>query len=508
MDLTSLPAWQTLARRRAAMHGWSLGAAFAAQPDRATAWRVTAAGLTVDYSRQLADISIRDALLALATARDLPQWRARLFAGEIVNDSEGRSAQHAALRSSRASAQAPFAQQRTAFLDFAEQLRAGAMRGSAGASIDTVICLGIGGSDLGPRLVIDALRDRQAGAPRVQLVANLDPQELDGALATADPARTLVVAISKSFSTLETLENLRAARAWLRQGGVDDEPAHLAAVTANPEAASGVGIDHRRVFTFDASIGGRYSLWSACGLPAAIALGRDAFDALLAGAAEMDAHFLDAPLASNAPVLLALFGLWQSGFCGAGSRAVFPYANRLRLLPAYLQQLEMESLGKSVDRAGMSLAYSTGIVVWGDVGTVAQHSVFQFLHQGTQVVPVEFIVDDAMREGTRRERLLYANALAQADALAFGDAAVAGAKEADNRPAHARVRGNRPSTIIHLPRIDARSLGALLALCEHRVFVQSVLWGINAFDQWGVELGKRLLAQRLAQDPTFQEGTT
>ena len=511
MNLTTLPAWQALVRRRTALQGFSLGAAFAEQPQRAAEWRVTAAGLTVDYSRQLADAATRDSLVALAEARELPQWRARLFAGDSVNDSEARGAQHAALRSARAApgAVSAFAAQRARFLDFAERLRAGAVAGSAGQPLDTVVCLGIGGSDLGPRLVIDALHEAGARGPRVHLVANLDPRELEAALAVSRPSRTLVVAISKSFGTLETLENLRAAREWLQQGGVADDAAHLAAVTANPEEASKLGIAADRVFAFDGSIGGRFSLWSACGLPAAIALGRNAFEALLAGAAEMDAHFLDAPLARNAPVLLGLFGLWQTNFWHAASRAVFPYANRLRLLPAYLQQLEMESLGKSVDRAGISLAYSTGGVVWGDVGSVAQHSVFQFLHQGTQTVPVEFIVDEEMRTGTRRARLLHANALAQADALAFGDAATGDAKP---KPAHARVHGNRPSTVIHLPRFDARSIGALLALCEHRVFVQSVLWGINAFDQWGVELGKRLLAQRLAHSPllaaTSEEGNT
>jgi glucose-6-phosphate isomerase len=507
MSLTALPAWQALVDRRAALSDFRLTQAFGQDPRRADAYRVEAAGLTIDYSRQFLDEAALDGLLALAEASEFAAWRSRLFSGAIVNDSEGRAALHPALRgaSGDATVRTQFAAEQARFLEFAEQLRSGRVTGSSGAAIDTVVCLGIGGSDLGPRLALDALRETTASSPvTLHLVANLDPLDLATALAHATPQRTLIVAISKSFGTLETLENLRAALDWLRSGGVADPSRHLAAVTARVDAARHAGVPAERIFPFDAAIGGRYSLWSACGLPIAVGAGRDKFEELLAGAAAMDAHFIQAPPRANAPLLLGLLSVWQTNFWGAASRAVFPYASRLRLLAAYLQQLEMESLGKSVDRTGMPLAYSTGNVVWGDVGSVAQHSVFQFLHQGTQAVPVEFIVDDSMRGGTRRERLLHANALAQAEALAFGDAALGG----DSLEPHARVAGNRPSTIVHLPRVDAGSLGALLALYEHRVFVQSVLWHIDAFDQWGVELGKRLLARRIKEDHSFQESTT
>jgi len=499
VNLTSSPAWRALQRHREALAGFRLAQALRDGPARAQSWRHGAAGLEIDLSRHLATDETWPLLLALAEAAELPRWRARLFAGEPINATEGRPAWHTALRSApadRAVAQT-VEQERSRMLDFAERLRAGAVAGATGKPVDTVICIGIGGSDLGPRLVTAALGDGR-GPLRLHFVSNIDPTELDVALAQADPETTLLVAISKSFTTLETLENARAALAWLhaRAPGLDAQR-HLAAVTSQPERARAFGADPDLVFTFADWVGGRYSVWSPCGLPIAIAHGAAAFDRLLQGAAALDRHFVEAPAERNLPLLLGLLGVWYVNFWGCRSRAVIPYAQRLRHLPAYLQQLEMESNGKRVDRDGQPVDYDTSPVVWGEAGTTAQHSVFQFLHQGSFFCPVDFVTCAGFAvSADPRERLLYENALAQADALALGDAALAATGGA--KPAYAGVPGNRPSTFITLPRLDAYSVGALLALYEHRTFVQGVLWRINSFDQWGVEIGKQLLRQRLA----------
>jgi glucose-6-phosphate isomerase len=499
VSIASTPAWRALQQHRAALEAFRLDAAFRDDPARARSWRFEAAGIEADLSRNLATAETWPLLLALAEAADLPRWRERLFAGEPINNTEGRPAWHTALRTAPADAGVAqaVAQERVRMLDFAERLRAGHVTGASGKPIDTVICIGIGGSDLGPRLVTAALGG-PSGPVRVHFVSNIDPVELDLALAEATPETTLVVAISKSFTTLETLENARAAMAWLkaRAPGLDARR-HLAAITCQPERARAFGADPQLVFTFADWVGGRYSVWSACGLPIAVAHGAAAFNELLRGAAAMDRHFLESPAARNLPLLLGLLGVWYVNFWGCRSRAVMPYAQRLRHLPAYLQQLEMESNGKRVDRDGDPLDYDTSPVVWGEAGTTAQHSVFQFLHQGTFFSPVDFITCAAFEHsGEQRERLLYANAMAQADALALGEAALKPSGRA--KPAYAVVPGNRPSSFITVPRIDAFSVGALLALYEHRTFVQGVIWQINSFDQWGVEIGKQLLKQRLA----------
>jgi glucose-6-phosphate isomerase len=499
MGITTTPAWQALRRHREALSSFRLDAALRDEPTRARAWRFEAAGIEANLSRNLATDETWRLLLALAEAAELPRWRERLFAGEPINDTEGRPAWHTALRGAPADAAVARTvdEERRRMLGFAERLRAGQVTGSTGRPIETVVCIGIGGSDLGPRLVTTALGE-PSGPVRLHFVSNLDPAELDAALAQAAPESTLIVAISKSFTTLETLENARAALSWLqlRRPSIDVRR-HLAAITSQPERAQAFGVDAGLVFTFAEWVGGRYSLWSACGLPIAIGHGAAAFDELLRGAAAIDRHFVEAPPARNLPLLLGALGLWYVNFWGCRSRAVMPYAQRLRHLPAYLQQLEMESNGKRVDRDGRAVDYDTSPVVWGEAGTTAQHSVFQFLHQGSFFSPVDFVtVAGFEHSAERRERLLYANALAQADALALGEAALAPSGGA--KPAHAIVPGNRPSSFVTLPRIDAHSVGALLALYEHRTFVQGVLWQINSFDQWGVEIGKQLLKQRLA----------
>jgi glucose-6-phosphate isomerase len=505
MDATprpQLPQWRALAAHRAALDAFHIADALAAEPARAQRWTLEAAGLRFDLSRHRATDETRALLTELAAACDVEGWRDRLFAGEPINTTENRPAWHTALRTPpKNRGQTPISTSQKMvsdpdFLEFAEALRAGAVRGATGEVIERVVCLGIGGSDLGPRLVTYALGGRGDG-PAVHFVANIDPVELTEALDGARPETTLIVAISKSFGTLETLENARAALAWMRQRAPHlDAARHLAAITAQPERARAFGVAAERIFTFAEWVGGRYSVWSACGMPIAIAHGRAAFEQLLAGAAAADAHFREAPLAHNVPVQLALLGIWYVNFWGVTTRAVLPYAQRLRHLPGYLQQLEMESNGKRVDRAGRPLDYHTAPIVWGEVGTTAQHSVFQLLHQGTHWTPADIVTCASFADSPeQRERLLYQNALAQADALACGDRVL----EPAQRPTatYAQAPGNRPSTFVTLPRIDAFSLGALLAIYEHRTFVQGVVWNVNSFDQWGVEIGKRLLAQRL-----------
>jgi glucose-6-phosphate isomerase len=493
-----LPQWRALAAHRATLGAFHIGDALAADPTRAQRWTLEVAGLSFDLSRHRATDETCTLLTELARACDLERWRDRLFAGEPINTTENRAAWHTSLRKW---GQTPFSKMVSDpdfsdFLGFAEALRVRGVRGASGEVIERVVCLGIGGSDLGPRLVTYALGEQTSG-PAVRFVANIDPVELDEALAGARPEATLIVVISKSFTTLETLENARAAIAWLRERTPDlDVAKHLAAVTARPERAKQFGVPGERIFGFPEWVGGRYSVWSACGLPIAIAHGRAAFEQLLAGAAAADAHFAETPLERNVPVQLALLGLWYVNFWGVNTRAVMPYAQRLRQLPAYLQQLEMESNGKRVDRDGLALDYDTAPIVWGEVGTTAQHSVFQLLHQGTHWSPVDFFTCAAFADSpNERERLLYQNGLAQADALVYGDRVL----DASQRPtaSYAQAPGNRPSTFVALPCIDAFSLGALLATYEHRTFVQGVVWNINSFDQWGVEIGKRLLSQRL-----------
>jgi glucose-6-phosphate isomerase len=499
MNVTDRPEWRALAQRRLALDEIRLAALFEDDPERVSRFSFQAGELTADLSRNRIDRGTLQALVALARAVGLESQRDELLSGAVVNVTEGRPAWHSALRtapSDPATAQA-LGLQRDRFLDFAEQFRAGRIPGAAGRPLDSVICIGIGGSDLGPRLVTEALGP--GSGPRVRFVSNLDSADLDDALRGCDPDATLLICISKSFSTLETLENLRAALDWFKRRAPQRDPAaHLAAVTSLPARAEAFGVAPARVFTFPDWVGGRYSLWSACGIGIAIAHGAQAFRALLDGAARLDRHFALAPLESNLPVLLGLLGVWHVNFWGMQSRAVVPYAHRLRQLPAYLQQLEMESLGKRVDRAGAPLAIDTSPVVWGEVGSNAQHSVFQCLHQGTVPVPLDILLVASNETGDDpRLRMLNRFATAQADALAWGDEVLGGPP----RPAHAVAPGNRPSTLLRLPRLDATSIGALLALYEHRAFVQSAVWNINAFDQWGVEIGKQLMARRAKEAP-------
>ena len=485
--LTESPQWQALQAHRAAMVGTHVRELFTADPRRFENFAIEAGPLTLDFSRHRASVETRDLLLSLANACEVGAWREKMFAGAPINTTEHRAVLHVALRGSGAAdgEAALVRSQAREVLDrmgaIARAVRTGLWRGATGQVITDVIHIGIGGSDFGPRLLVDALRAGRPG-PRVHFVANVDPDDLADAIAACNPESTLVVVISKTFTTIETLTNAQAARDWLAEALGTALESHLVAVSNNVAAASAFGIAGINILPMAESVGGRYSVWSAVGLSVMIALGPEAFADLLAGAAAMDRHFLDAPFEANAPVLLALMGIWYTNFWGAQSHVVLPYARRLDFLPDYLQQLEMESNGKRVDRQGNVVDYTTAPVLFGNVGANSQHSFHQLLHQGTHLVPIDFVLVDRKRAAQPFERILLASALAQAAALTHG-ATTPGHPEKD-------TPGNAPSTTIVLPELTPHSLGALIALYEHKVFVQGVVWNINSFDQMGVELGK------------------
>ncbi|HZH08657.1 MAG TPA: glucose-6-phosphate isomerase, partial [Lautropia sp.] len=480
-----------------------------------------AAGLVADFSKQRIDADALMALFSMGTAARLDEARELLFTGAIVNPTENRPALHMALRGVGGGAEVAteVAAERDRIRQLATRLRGGELRGFSLQPLRHLVCIGIGGSDLGPRLVCDALAPVRTSNPAdafdVRFVANVDPSDLHRVLADLDPAVTGFVVVSKTFTTRETLANAEAARRWLRAGGADNQgiSRHLIGVTANPEAAVRYGIREDQVLRFWDWVGGRYSLWSAVGISIAVACGPRAFDALLDGAAAMDAHFRDTPLEHNLPAWLGLMSIWNRNGLGCASQAIIPYAERLRLLPAFLQQLVMESNGKSALLDGTRTDQPTAPVIWGVSGTNAQHSFFQQLHQGPDVVPVDFIMSRAPEVSPTaddpRHDILLANCLAQSAALALGKPLPDTDGGGDW---HKAFPGNRPSTVILLPRLDAASLGALLAAYEHATFVASVVLGINAFDQFGVEYGKVLATSIEAylggkEDPTIDPAT-
>jgi glucose-6-phosphate isomerase len=453
---------------------------FASEPDRLSRLSLELAGIYFDWSKTHLDQDRLAEFAARADRMGFAQARQALFSGEIVNSSEGRPATHVAERGSGAPDDADRAaarHQRTRAL--VDAVEAGAF-----GDVTGILHIGIGGSVLGPALLADALA-RSGGRLTVRFLSNIDGQAFDDAVRSLDPATTLVVAASKTFTTAETLANLDAALDWLRSAGIADPDGRVIAVTASPEAAIAAGIDETRVLQFGEGVGGRYSLWSAVGISAALAFGWSGFEELLEGAAEMDRHFRFADAPENMPLLAAFADRFYVERMGCQTRAVFAYDERLRLLPFYLQQLEMESNGKSVTSAGQPIETPSAPVTWGGVGTDAQHAVFQLLHQGTVLVPVEFVAvtesDDSLDPEHHRQLLL--NAFAQASALMTG--------RASDDPQRS-YSGNRPSTTVLLDRLDARTLGALIAFYEHRTFANAVLMGINPFDQFGVELGKEI----------------
>ena len=512
-------AWRALEAHRDAIGPVSLRREFAGDPDRFARLSLTLDDLLIDLSKNLWTPRTLELLLELARAAEVEAWRERMWAGERINTTENRAVLHVALR--HAGPEPIFCDGRDVMPEVravlermravSEAVRDGRLRGATGLPFTDVVNLGIGGSDLGPQMVCQALAPYARADLRAHFVSNVDGEHLARTLARLDPATTLVIVASKTFTTQETMQNAASARAWivarLSEAAVGR---HFLAVSTNERAVRAFGIAPERMLGFWDWVGGRYSLWSAIGLPIAIHVGFERFAELLEGGYAMDRHFRTAPLERNAPVLLALLGIWYRDLLGFPTHAVLPYDQRLARLPAYLQQLDMESNGKRVRRDGTPCDRPTGPIVWGEPGTNGQHAFFQLLHQGTEVVPCDLLVaalPDHDLEG-HHEKLL-ANFLAQGEALALGkDAAQVRAelraRGLDGAALEALVPhkvfpGDRPSTAILFRRLDPFALGRLIALYEHKVFVQGVIWGIDSFDQWGVELGKELAARILPE---------
>jgi glucose-6-phosphate isomerase len=481
---TGTAAWQKLASHYASdARDFDLRAAFGAEPKRFDEFAIEAPHVFADLSKNLLDAATRSLLLELAAERRLQEHRDAMFEGAAINNTENRPVKHWLLRAPKQANDPDSAAVHDtldAMLAYAEQVR-------ADEALTDVVNIGIGGSDLGPQMAVAALDAFRTAGKRFHFVSNVDGHELDAVLKQVRPDGTLFLIASKTFTTLETMTNARSAKRWFEQQGGRDTARHFAALTTNVKAAREFGIS--TTFGFWDWVGGRYSMWSAIGLPIAIAIGASGFRELLAGAHDMDTHFRSAPLEKNLPVQLGLLDVWYRNFHGFASRSIAPYHSALRRLPAYLQQLEMESNGKRVDASGRALDCDTSPVLWGEPGTNGQHAYFQMLHQGTDRVPVEFI---AVRKPAHslpvHHDLLLANALAQAQALMQGR---------DDAGGHRHFTGNRPSTFLLLDALTPRTLGALVALFEHRVFASGAIWGIDSFDQWGVELGK-VLAQDIA----------
>ncbi len=520
MRLSDYPSWRELQALALQMQGTSIGTLFSKDAQRATEFTASAAGLTLDYSKHLLCRDSRAALLRLAEQAQLPQRAGQLLSGAPLNNTESRPALHTLLRAR--SAPAGLDTEFSAVEDTRQRMRlwcdrinSGQLQGHSGKVIRDVVNIGIGGSDLGPRLVSGALVACH-GPVRCHYVANVDPADLHYTLRDLDPGSTLFILCSKSFRTEETLANGLAARNWMLAAGAAEEDLHrhFLAITTNLEAAAGFGVPADNCLPLWDWVGGRYSLWSAVGLSAAIAVGWEHFSSLLAGAEEMDRHFASASCAHNLPMLMSLLEIWYCNFFAASNQVVLPYDQGLARLPDFLQQLTMESNGKRVTRDGEPLDYDSAPVLWGSAGTMGQHSFHQLLHQGTRLCPADFILPLTTPTGdVARHQMLVANGLAQSRTLMVGRSEDEArdsllqrgleAAEASRLAPHLAMPGNRPSSVITLDAVTPHSLGALLALYEHRTFCSGQLWGINSFDQWGVELGKEIgvaILNRL-QDP-------
>ncbi|WP_067886338.1 glucose-6-phosphate isomerase [Nocardia vaccinii] len=508
-DITATAAWRKLREHYSAIADRTLRELFAEDPRRGHELTVRIADLHIDYSKHRVTRETLDLLVGLAEAAGVAQRRDAMFRGEHINTSEDRAVGHIALRLPPGAsltidgedAGAQVHEVLRAMGDFTDELRSGQWRGATGERITTVVNIGIGGSDLGPVMVYQALRHYVDAGISARFVSNVDPADLTAKLDGLDPASTLFIIASKTFSTLETLTNATAARRWLVDAlGEDAVAKHFVAVSTNAERVAAFGIDTANMFGFWDWVGGRYSVDSAIGLAVMATIGRARFAEFLAGMHSVDQHFAQTPLAENAPVLLALLGVWYSNFFGAQSRAVLPYSNDLARFPAYLQQLTMESNGKSVRADGSPVTTSTGEVFWGEPGTNGQHAFYQLLHQGTRLIPADFIgfarpTDDLpTRDGTgSMHDILMSNLFAQTKVLAFGKTAEEIAAEGTDPDVvpHKVMPGNRPTTAILAPELTPSVLGQLIALYEHQVFVEGTIWGIDSFDQWGVELGKQ-----------------
>lgn len=477
---------------------------FAQDPERFSRFSLQVGDLLLDYSKNRINTTTLQLLMQLAEAADVAGWRERMFQGEKINNTEGRAVLHTALRNRSntpvivdgedvmPAVNAVLAQMGT----FAEQVRSGAWLGYTGKPIVDVVNIGIGGSDLGPHMVYQALKAYRHPRINMHYVSNVDGAHVKEKLETLDPATTLFIVASKTFTTQETMTNAHYAREWFLQRAGDEThiAKHFVAVSTNQEAVTAFGINPANMFAFWDWVGGRYSLWSAIGLSIVLAVGADHFADLLGGAHAMDKHFRSAPLAQNMPVILAMLGVWYSNFFGAESQAVLPYDHYLRSLPLYLQQADMESNGKSVDRDGNNVDYNTGPIIWGTTGINGQHAFYQLIHQGTRLIPADFIISVTAPTGLHEHHdILMANFLAQTEALMQGRTHAECLANGVSAPIAPKVfTGNHPSNALLLDALTPHSLGMLIALYEHKIFVQGIVWNLNSYDQWGVELGKQL----------------
>ncbi|MHB1718225.1 MAG: glucose-6-phosphate isomerase, partial [Acidimicrobiales bacterium] len=517
-DITTTAEWGALAGHIGEIRGVHLRELFAEDPDRAGRMAVAAGDLYLDYSKHRATAKTMRLLVAAARRAGVEERRDAMLAGERINTTEDRSVLHTALRLPAHARLEVDGQDVVAEVhgvldrmgELADRIRDGSWTGSTGKRIATVVNIGIGGSDLGPAMATMALADYEDGGPACRFVSNVDPVDLYRATRDLDPATTLFVVCSKTFTTLETLTNAAAAKDWLLAGlgaGNDAVASHFVAVSTNREAVSAFGIDPANMLEFWDWVGGRYSYDSAVGFTLMLAIGRQAFAEMLDGFHRMDDHFATQPLEANMPVIQGMLNVWYDNFFGAETHAVLPYSQRLARFPAYLQQLTMESNGKSVRRDGTPVRGQTGEIFWGEPGTNGQHAFYQLLHQGTKLVPCDFIafVSGTHETGSQQD-LLLANCLAQSKALAFGRTAeeVAAEGTPPELVPHKVMPGNRPSSTIVAPALTPSVLGQLVALYEHTVFTEGVIWGIDSFDQWGVELGK-VMAGELA--PVLEAGT-
>jgi glucose-6-phosphate isomerase len=511
-SLTEMPAWRALQRHHAEIAPKTLRALFAADPDRFAKFSVRQDDLLLDYSKNRVTEETLSLLLDLAQEADVEGWRAKMFAGDHINSTEDRAVLHVALRNRSGRPMivdgADVMPQIQAVLDqmkeFCRAVHSGSWTGAKGDKITDIVNIGIGGSDLGPLMAVEALAPYQVDGITSHFVSNVDASHLHAALRTCRPETTLFIVASKTFTTQETLANARSARAWLVKSLGDDAVAkHFVALSTNAKAVAEFGIDTKNMFAFWDWVGGRYSLWSAIGLSIALSVGFDRFEELLAGAHEMDEHFRTAPLDQNLPALMALLGVWYVDFFDADTQAILPYDQYLHRLAAYLQQADMESNGKGVTRDGKPVDYATGPILFGEPGTNGQHAFYQLIHQGPRLIPCDFIAAAQSQNPIGdHQAMLLANFFAQTEALMKGrtaeearaDLSAAGfsGEKLEAAVPHRVFTGNRPTNSILYRTLDPRTLGRLVALYEHKIFVQGVIWQINSYDQWGVELGKKL----------------
>ena len=521
-QLTSTPAWQALTKHKEEIAATHMRDLFAKDPDRFKRMSAEACGLFVDYSKHRTTDETLKLLFALARQANVESWRDKMFAGEKINGTEGRAVLHVALRnrSNRPilvdgkdvmpEVNATLAQMRS----FSERIRSGAWKGHTGKTITHIVNIGIGGSDLGPVMATEALKHYSKRDLHMHFVSNVDGTHMAETLKVVDPERTVFIVASKTFTTQETISNAKTAREWLlKQPGMAESAVakHFAALSTNAKEVAAFGIDTENMFPFWDWVGGRYSLWSAIGLSIACSVGMDHFEDLLAGAHEMDEHFRTAPLEKNIPAIMGVLGVWYMNFFGAETCAILPYDQYMHRFSAYFQQGDMESNGKHVDKEGSEIKdYTTGPIIWGEPGTIGQHAFYQLIHQGTRLIPCDFIAPiETLNPVGKHHDMLLANFFAQTEALMKGKTAAEAKAELEKvkmEPAaieklmpHKVFTGNRPTTSILVQKLTPRALGSLIAAYEHKIFTQGTIWNIYSFDQWGVELGKQLASAILPE---------